>query len=82
MAAKVCGFTVVLGQDLTQEEAREVVKLLKLIKGVVEVTPVQTSMPHYVAKAQARTELQRELVKVLHPRVAEQMEESEGIQSL
>ena len=77
MAAKVCAFTVVLGQDITAEDAREVVKLLKLIKGVVEVTPVKTSMEHYVAKAQATAELRKQMLLVLYPREAEVLAEAD-----
>jgi len=72
MGAKYCAFTVVLGQDVTLEESREISRLLRMIKGVVEVSPVKADMPHYIAKAQAQNDLRKQLMGVLYPRDVEQ----------
>jgi hypothetical protein len=77
MGAKYCAFTVVLGQDVTLEDSREISRLLRMIKGVVEVCPVKADMPHYIAKAQAMAELRRQMLQMLYPREAEQLAEAE-----
>lgn len=65
MTNKYCGFIVVLDQDLRHDDAQALVGAIKLLRGVLTVTPLAADANYQTAELRARIELNERLLKIL-----------------
>lgn len=65
MTNRYCSFIVVLDQDLRQDDAQVLVDAIKLLRGVLTVTPLAADANYQTAELRARIDLNEKLLKIL-----------------
>lgn len=63
------GYLVILEDSIREDDAEELVKLLRNIRGVLTVKPVVGGLELMMATERARSDLETKLWKVLHEEV-------------
>ena len=65
MTDRICALTVVLSDNIREDDAQSIKYAIAQLKGVVEVKQVVADSAMYCARAQARQELEMKLLDVL-----------------
>ena len=65
MTTRLKGFTVVLNNDIREDDAEQIIRAIQMIKGVQNVVPVETNPDDYINRSQIRHELYNKILKVL-----------------
>lgn len=65
MTNRYCSFIVVLDQDLRQDDAQVLVDAIKLLRGVLTVTPLAADANYQTAELRAHIALNEKLLKIL-----------------
>jgi len=65
MSNRIKGFTVALQHDMKDEDVEQIVNAISMIKGVIDVAPVETTSADHISRAQIRWELRSKLIQVL-----------------
>ncbi len=65
MTDHFAGFTVTLDKTYRDDDSEAIINAIKMIKGVAGVEPVVADAGFYMAKQQARWDLQKEMREVL-----------------
>ena len=65
MSDRHVAYTVVLEHELKDEDSERVIEAIRMLRGVADVVPVVADPGFYVARQQARHNLQRILFKAL-----------------
>jgi len=68
MTTRHSGYVLTLKEDIREDDARELIKLLGLINGVISVKPVESSFELHIAKERAVAELGQKMWDVLYPK--------------
>lgn len=55
MADHIAGFVVTLTRNVSDDEARKIVAALRMVKGVVGVKPVESSLEMAIAESRVNT---------------------------
>jgi hypothetical protein len=61
------GFVVTLSDDLRPDEANSVLAAIGLLKGVLDVMPIERTCDDHVVRMRVRSELGEKLWRVLYP---------------
>ncbi len=64
MTDRIHSFVVVLDKEIREDDAEATIQAIRQIKNVIKVIPQIATVDHYVAKSQARYELQNKLWKM------------------
>jgi hypothetical protein len=51
------GFVVTLGQDIREDDAESIINAMRMIKGVVKVSPVEADLVDQIARARIEDEV-------------------------
>ena len=65
MTIRHSGYVIILEKDIREDDAEDLIKLLRNIRGVAEVKPVAAGVEGIIAKEQARRELIDKIWKAL-----------------
>jgi len=65
MTNRICALTVVLSDNIREDDAGHIMAAIGMVKGVMGVTPVVADPAMYCARAQARLELEMRVLDVL-----------------
>jgi len=65
MTDRICALTVVLSDNVREDDAQRIKYAIAQLKGVVEVKQVVADPAMYCARAQARLELEMRVLDVL-----------------
>ena len=68
MSDRLNGLTVVLEQDIREEEARPLIDAIKQMRGVLNVQPLVVNFEIHLAESRVRRELGQKLWEVLYPK--------------
>jgi hypothetical protein len=71
MTDRYAGFVVSLEKDLREDDAAATLNAIRQIKGVIDVVPELTSAHVHIAEARAQREIEKKILSVLYPRIAE-----------
>jgi hypothetical protein len=66
MTDRHAGYLVTLGQSVREDDAEAIVTALKMVKGVVKVTPVTATPELDIAEARVQAEWRDRVWKWLH----------------
>ena len=66
MANPSASLLVVLDGEYNPDSAQAIAEAIKMIKGVLSVDAVPTSMTHYVAKQMAKSEIRQQIQELLN----------------
>lgn len=67
MTDKYYALTVILDKDIRDDDAQPLIEAIKMLKGVIDVTPHVSTLETHVAYHRARIELGQKLLQVLYP---------------
>lgn len=67
MSDRYHSLTVVLEIDMRDEDVREIVSSIKMIRGVLSVSPYAADLISHVAEKRARLELGEKIIAVIYP---------------
>ena len=65
MTNRIRSYTVVLKEDTREDDAECIEHAIRMIKGVMDVTPEVADSGDYVAKMRAMGEMERKILKAL-----------------
>ncbi len=65
MTDRINGVFVTLDRDIRIDDAEHLLNAIRMIKGVIDVTPNVTDFNDHMAKTTARIDLENKLLKVL-----------------
>lgn len=65
MTDRIKGFTVVLEEPLRDDDAEAIINAIRMVKGVMEVTPHIQTADDYYAEARARAKFRRKIYDFL-----------------
>lgn len=68
MTDRFDGLTVVLTKDIREEVAEPIINAIKMLKGVLSVTPHVVDETTYIAEERVRHEFSEKLWAVLYPK--------------
>ena len=68
MTDRIFAYTVILEQEIREDDAEAITQAIKMIKGVAKVVPQVTDAGHYFAVETARRELTEKLWEILYPK--------------
>lgn len=71
MTTRLKGFTVVLEEDMRDDDAEPLRLAIEQMRGVLSVAPVEMSGPDYFALQRVRRELGDKLFAILYPKEKE-----------
>lgn len=67
MTTRHSGYIVILEDDIREDDAEDLMKLLRQIRGIISVRPVEGLSPQIaIAKARALQELEKKIWNILH----------------
>lgn len=66
MTDRINSLTVVLTTDIRTDDAEEIINAIKMVKGVIKVTPLVAQIEDHIAYTRARRDLVEKLWHVLH----------------
>jgi len=69
MTDRHAGYIVVLEEPIREDDAQGIIDAIQLIKGVLEVKPIENNYEIQMATLQARSELASKMWKVLYPEI-------------
>lgn len=61
------GYVVTLENDIREDDAAEIVKLIGMVKGVIAVQPIVNDISTMIAEERAREEIRNQLFDLLYP---------------
>lgn len=67
MTARLNALTVVLEQDIREDDAEELISAIRMLRGVLSVESHVADHASRVAQQRARFDLEQKLWKVIHP---------------
>ena len=70
MTAMHAGFLVVLRDDIREDDAEHIVNALRMIKGVIDVHPVNSDVNTHIAKARVVADMATEIRSALEAVIA------------
>ena len=65
MTDRIFALTVLLDEDVREDDAASIIAAIQMIKHVLKVEPHVSNLDTWAAEARARTDLTRQLWKVL-----------------
>ena len=65
MTNRISSFLVVLDEDISEEEANQVLAVLRMLKGVISVTPNVVDVQDMVARERVRISITRDVEMAL-----------------
>ena len=68
MSDRVHSITVVLEKDIRSDDAEWVINAIKMIRGVLSVTPSVSSIETHMAEERARHALGQQLIAIIYPK--------------
>lgn len=68
MTDTVHSLIVVLDNDIRTDDVQSIIDAIKMMRRVIDVSPVVSDMRSHMAETRARTDLADKLWKVLYPR--------------
>lgn len=71
MTDRLRGVYVAFDRDIRDDDARPLIAAIKMLRGVLKVTPEIVDGADFVARERARRELGEKLWEVLHPKEKE-----------
>ena len=66
MTDRHAGYVITLREDVREDDAEALVNAIKMIKGVVSVTPMTNDIPFQMAQERVRQQLGEELTTAIH----------------
>lgn len=67
MTDRICAFTVVIENDIREDDAEVLASAIKMLKGVVEVSMNVTDVNQYIAESRVRADMGRKVLDVIYP---------------
>ena len=68
MTDRLNSLTIVLAEDVREDDAETIIKAISMIKGVLSVTPHVVSYADHIAQHRVRHDLGQKLWSVLYPK--------------
>lgn len=68
MTDRIKGFTVILGDDWRADDAEELRKVISLLKGVIQVIPIERTVEDILSEERAKHKLLQQMREILYPR--------------
>lgn len=65
MTTRHRGYVVVLERDIREDDAEAVINALKMVRGVIDVKPVESNIDAEISGVRARTEVRQKIYNVL-----------------
>lgn len=65
MTARIKGFKIALAQDIREDDAEHIITALKMIKGVVGVTPLEDSPEDYIQAIRIKAKVRDKLYDLI-----------------
>jgi hypothetical protein len=65
MTDRFCGLTVVLDQNIREDDAKPIIEAIKMLRGVLDVTGIVADSAVWVADRRVRWEIEQRLYKVV-----------------
>jgi hypothetical protein len=56
-----CGYTVVLDREVREDDSEHIINAIKMIRGVLDVTPVVSDVEHHIARRHTLQEMRKKL---------------------
>lgn len=66
MTDRVSAFTVVLADNIREDEVEEIVTALSMVRGVIDVTEHIVNPGYYIAETRIRSELKQKLWEIIN----------------
>ena len=67
MTDRYNALTVVLGTDMREDDAEQLIHAIKMLRNVISVEPNITNVESHIASTRVRTEIAQRLMEVLYP---------------
>ena len=67
MTDRISGLFVALEQDIREDDVEDLIKAIKLLRGVAGVSTHVSNPDLYIAATRVRSELREKLLEVLYP---------------
>ena len=67
MTDRYNGFVVILEKDIRDDDAEPILNAIRMIKGVLSVTPYISSFESLMAESRARADLGKKIFEVIYP---------------
>jgi hypothetical protein len=68
MTTRLKGLTVAFAADIREDDAEAVIKAIRMIRGVLDVAPIECTPNDWIERQRVRDELSTKLWDVLHPK--------------
>jgi hypothetical protein len=68
MTTRLKGLTVAFAADIREDDAEAVIKAIRMIRGVLDVAPIEHTPNDWIERQRVRDELSTKLWDVLHPK--------------
>ncbi len=68
MTDRYNALTIVLERDIRSDDAETIINAIKMIRGVISVSPNVVDMDSHIAYTRAQTDLSKKLFEVLYPK--------------
>lgn len=65
MSDRINAFTIVLDKDIKNEDVQDLLTALKMLKGVISVTPNVADISDHIAQMRERARINHELIKII-----------------
>ncbi len=66
MTTRLKGFTVILQDDIREDNSEYIINAIKMIKGVQQVLPVEQCHRDNMAESKVRMDIYREIIDFAH----------------
>ena len=67
MTDRLKGLLIALAEDIREDDAQPIIDAIKMIKGVLNVTPIVKSSDDWLARERVREEFREGILKLLFP---------------
>jgi hypothetical protein len=64
MTTRLKGVTVAFNNDIREDDAESILKAIRMIKGVLDVKPIEFSSDDYIIESRIRNEYQNKILEI------------------
>jgi len=67
MTTRLKGVTVAFGHDIREDDAEWVINAIKMIKGVMDVKPIESQSQDWIIESRIRMDIRSKILDILKP---------------
>lgn len=69
MTTRLKGLTVAFATDIREDHAEAIIAAIKMVKGVLDVKPIESPMDDWIVEERVRRDLHQKLFDLVYPKV-------------